>query len=69
MKPSVATAPTLLNQPTAACPRCNGRRLLQLVAHPDSEFEWRECEDCRYLWAIPHGWTPHAEPRVPRFGA
>jgi hypothetical protein len=59
-----ATAATLLINPTTACPRCNGRRVLGLAVNIDSSFAWHECEECRHLWAIPRGWTPHPEPHV-----
>jgi hypothetical protein len=56
------TTPTLLVHPTTACPRCDGGRIVALAV-AETSFAWYECAECRHLWAIPHGWTPHAEPR------
>jgi hypothetical protein len=58
------TVPTLLLHPTTSCPRCDRRRILALPVNTDSQFAWHECHDCGYLWAIPHGWTPHPQPPV-----
>jgi hypothetical protein len=57
------TTPTLLVHPTTACPRCDGGRIGALALDTESSFAWYECAECRHLWAIPRGWTPHAEPR------
>ena len=59
------TAPTLLVHPTTACPRCDGGRILALAVTADSSFAWRECEECRHLWALPRAWTAQADPRPP----
>ena len=48
--------------PLASCPRCEGRRIVPLAPNADSSFAWHECEECRHLWALPRGWTPHPEP-------
>ena len=50
--------PTLLNHPTRRCPRCDRPRLRALAVNAFGAFAWHECEDCSYLWAVPHGWTP-----------
>ena len=54
-----ALVPTLLTHPTTACPRCDGPRIVLLGSADDREFDWRECEECGHLWALPPGWTPH----------
>jgi len=61
-----SNSPTLLLDPVTACPRCNGPHVLALAERLDSSFAWRECEDCAHLWAIPRGWTPHAESPPPQ---
>ena len=53
--------PTLLTTPTRACPRCDSNRVLAIAAVVDNAFDWRECEECAYLWAIPRGWTAHED--------
>jgi hypothetical protein len=68
VNPSRTTAPTLLTRASEACPRCDGRRILGVAVNADNSFAWHECEECQYLWAIPHGWLSHAEPQAPRFG-
>jgi hypothetical protein len=42
------------------CPRCESLRTKQMPrVAKESVFDWRECEDCNYLWAIPRlGSTP-----------
>ena len=57
------TVSTLL-QPTTSCPRCDGEGIIPLPIAIESQFAWHECHECDYLWAIPHGWTPHAEPSL-----
>jgi hypothetical protein len=55
-------APTLLIQPDRRCPRCDSARLTHLPIEAASVFSWHECGACRYLWALPLGWSPHPEP-------
>ena len=57
------TTPTLLVHPTTACPRCDARRIVALAVDTERSFAWYECAECSHVWAIPRGWTPHAEPR------
>jgi transcription elongation factor Elf1 len=57
------TTPTLLVHPTTACPRCDGERIVALALDTERSFAWYECAECNHLWAIPRGWTPHAESR------
>ncbi len=59
MPPRALLVPTLLNRPATACPRCDAPRIAVLDA--DTAFDWRECKDCGYLWALPHGWTPQGQ--------
>lgn len=56
-----STVPTLLTKPTIACPRCDGPRVIALAVSAENAFAWHECEDCRYLWALPNGWTVRRE--------
>lgn len=63
---STTIVPTLLNHPTRACPRCDRRRLRALPVNAFGAFAWHECEDCSYLWAVPHGWTPERDVHLPR---
>ncbi len=63
---STTIVPTLLNHPTRACPRCDRRRLRALPVNAFGDFAWHECEDCTYLWAVPHGWTPERNAYLPR---
>jgi hypothetical protein len=58
------TLPTLLTKPTPACPRCDGQGVHGVTVDTWSAFEWRECDGCSHLWAIPRGWTPHGGPFV-----
>jgi hypothetical protein len=60
-----STVPTLLARPTRACPRCDRRRLRALAVNAFGDFAWHECEDCFYLWAVPHGWTPARSSHLP----
>jgi len=50
-------APTLYIRPTVACPRCDGRQVLQLEGTHSNPYHWHECEDCKHLWALPRGWA------------
>lgn len=56
------TTPTLLTRPTQGRPRCDGRRIAGVAVDADTAYEWRECEDCSYLWATPRGWAPQIAP-------
>ena len=44
-----------------ACPRCDSERVVSIGVERDSVFAWHECAECRHLWAVPSGWTPHGE--------
>ena len=60
MKSRTPIVPTLLTRPTRACPRCDRPRLRPLAVNRFGSFAWHECEDCLYLWAVPHGWAVHS---------
>jgi hypothetical protein len=57
------TVPTLLLHPTASCPRCDGREVRALGVNTESQSAWHERHEYDYLWAIPQGWSPHADLR------
>ena len=61
MSPKHSLAPTILIQPARRCPRCDSGSLAHLPLETISIFSWHECDDCRYLWALPLGWSPHPE--------
>ena len=45
------------------CPRCDGILVRDLpVVAVGSTFDWHECQECGYLWAIPQALadTTHA---------
>lgn len=66
MKSNPATTPTLLTRPTRACPRCDDNRIRAQGDDELGAFDWYECQQCGHLWAIPHGWKPHAVSHVAR---
>lgn len=58
--------PTLMTRPRSHCPRCDGPRVMALMAaNVDDHFAWRECEDCGYLWALPRGLSPERAKATP----
>ena len=45
--------PSLFVRMRGACPRCDSRDVRHLPGVAGSAFDWHECGDCSYLWALP----------------
>ena len=50
---SVPAQPLIFLHAISTCPRCGAPRVLALAIDRQSTVEWHECDDCRYLWAVP----------------
>jgi hypothetical protein len=53
--------PSVYVRESRACPRCDSPHFADLPAvASESTFDWHECRECSYLWAMPRALTMQA---------